>query len=432
MKELLGEQYLSFRASLATPPPVSIRINPLKHSQITSVRSVPWCESGRYLDQRPSFTLDPHFHAGAYYVQEASSMFLEQAVRQSVDIKQPLRVLDLCAAPGGKSTHLLSLISSDSLLVSNEAIRSRATVLSENIQKWGYSNVVVTNNDPSAFANVPGFFDLVVVDAPCSGEGLFRKDTEAISEWSPDSVALCASRQRRIVEDVWPSLKDNGILIYCTCTYNDSENENNLKWLRSRHDIEFIRLEVETPGVLEVLKDQCVGYHFFPHLLQGEGFFISVMRKLEAPDSPPAGRKMKGQLNKAKDISRWLTGEFVTLDRQDLLIAIPAASSADIQTLSQRLNVVTQGVALGTTKHGKFVPEHSLSLSANLNKKEFQIIDLDLEQALQYLRKDNLTISPHAKGMSLVQYEGNPLGWANVLETRINNLYPSGWRIKNL
>src|SRR5882672_6633107 len=205
MQAQLQQNWKEFLSVHEQPSPTSIRVNPLK-SNFKDSEKIPWTDFGYYLEQRPSFTFDPLFHGGAYYVQEASSMFLEQALKQTLDLSQPLQILDLCAAPGGKSTHLISLLSAQSLLVANETIRSRATVLAENIQKWGASNVVVTNNDPEDFQRLEGFFDVMVVDAPCSGEGLFRKDPNASKEWSEDNVALCALRQQRILSQVWPAL----------------------------------------------------------------------------------------------------------------------------------------------------------------------------------------------------------------------------------
>src|SRR5688572_6493565 len=213
----------------------SIRINPVKQSKIQNPKSkIPWTETGYYLEQRPSFTFDPLFHAGTYYVQEASSMFLEQALKQTVDLSKSLRVLELCAAPGGKSTHIQSLISKDSLLVSNEVIRSRANVLKDNIIKWGCANVMVTNNDPKDFARLENYFDVIVVDAPCSGSGLFRREPDAMEEWSLNNVALCSQRQQRILADVWPALKKDAVLIYSTCSYSRSEEEDILEWMTAQ------------------------------------------------------------------------------------------------------------------------------------------------------------------------------------------------------
>src|SRR5260221_5910839 len=281
MQIQLPQEWGEFRSAHERPSPTSIRINPLK-SNSKELEKIPWTDLGYYLDQRPSFTFDPLFHAGAYYVQEASSMFLEQALKQTVDLSQPICVLDLCAAPGGKSTHLLSLMSRESLLVSNETIRSRATILAENIQKWGSNNVVVTNNDPEDFGKLEGFFDAIVVDAPCSGEGLFRKDPNAVNEWSEEHIELCVVRQQRIINQVWPSLKKNGVLIYCTCTYNEKENEKNIHWLVEEKKVESVKLKVESEwGVEEVKTKNTYGYRFLPHQVKGEGFFIAVVRKTE-------------------------------------------------------------------------------------------------------------------------------------------------------
>ncbi|MBY0432810.1 MAG: RsmB/NOP family class I SAM-dependent RNA methyltransferase, partial [Cyclobacteriaceae bacterium] len=279
MKALLGPEFPAFCVALEAPPPVSIRLHP-KKKIAWPADPVPWADQGRYLSERPVFTLDPRLHAGAYYVQEASSLLLEQALKQSVDITQPLRVLDLCAAPGGKSTHLLSLLSGDSLLVSNEVIRSRASILAENIQKWGYSNVIVTQQDPRDFQRLTGFFDVIVTDAPCSGEGLFRKDPEAMKEWSPNNVELCSQRQRRIVNDVWPALKPGGVLIYSTCTYEEKENMEAVATLTQDFAAESVSLTLNPAwGIATLEKSGCIGYQCYPHRVKGEGFFISVLHK---------------------------------------------------------------------------------------------------------------------------------------------------------
>jgi len=234
IKRISTQKYLDadgLLGALREESPVSIRINKLKwDSEPENAEAVPWCSSAYYLASRPSFTLDPLYHAGCYYPQEASGMFIEQVIKQLVDTSGYLKVLDLCGAPGGKSAHISSLIGRESLLVSNEVIRQRSAILAENITRWGVSNTVVTRNDPSVFSRLPGFFDLILVDAPCSGEGMFR-DRIAVDEWSPGNTLLCAERQRRILADVWPALKTGGILIYSTCTFNPGENEENVLWL---------------------------------------------------------------------------------------------------------------------------------------------------------------------------------------------------------
>jgi 16S rRNA C967 or C1407 C5-methylase (RsmB/RsmF family)/NOL1/NOP2/fmu family ribosome biogenesis protein len=409
----LRGDFESFARALAAEAVVSVRINAFKNSNLKG-QPIPWCASGMYLPERPVFTLDPDFHAGAYYVQEASSMFLEQAIKSSVDLSKPLRVLDLCAAPGGKSTHLLQLINNESLLVSNEVIRARAMILSENIQKWGNANVIVTNNDPKDFTALSGYFDLIVVDAPCSGEGLFRKDEAAIEEWSQENVNLCALRQRRILSDVWPSLKENGVLIYCTCTYNEAENEDNLKWLSEQKDVELIDLPL-FPGI-----EKTTGYRFMPHKVKGEGFFIAAVRKRSKEQ---AIRLRPGNLKSSKLDPGWLRGDFRYYELNDLLIAVSIE-----ETLP--LNIITRGVAVASVTKNKLVPEHALALSKDLNTDAFPAIDLEKKEALKYLSKETIAARDTERGFALMRYDGNNLGFVNRLGNRINNLYPLNWRIR--
>ncbi len=433
MQATLAQEWSAFEAIHQQPSFTSIRLNPAKQKAY-DLPKVAWTDFGYFLPERPSFTLDPTFHAGTYYVQEASSMFLEQAVKQSVDLTQSLRVLDLCAAPGGKSTHLLSLLNRESLLVSNEVIRSRASILSENIQKWGHSNVVVTNNDPNHFQRLNGYFDLMVVDAPCSGEGLFRKDPKSMEEWSEDNVSLCAQRQQRILADVWPALKQDGILIYCTCTYNEKENEENIGWLRNEKKAESLKLKVEFDwGVEEIVKNGIFGYRFFPHKVKGEGFFISVLQKKAAAEEVSIRTKTHLPLVSkkiAERVSDWLlhAHQFILLD--DLIVALPEQFSTEINWLANNLNVVTKGTAVATVKHEKLIPEHAVALSLELNRNQFTQIELTLDQALAYLRKETPMIGEGQKGFALVTYQSHPLGWVNLLGNRINNLYPANWRIR--
>ena len=413
MKDTLQGDFGKFKESLDAEPSVSVRVNHLKHSSLAG-KPVLWCPAGLYLPERPIFTLDPNFHAGAYYVQEASSMFLEQAVRASVDLSKPLRVLDLCAAPGGKSTHLLQLINNESLLISNEVIRSRAAILSENIQKWGKANVIVTNNDPKDFTSLTGLFDLVVVDAPCSGEGLFRKDEAAMDEWSEENVHLCALRQRRILSDVWPSLKENGVLIYCTCTYNEAENEDNIEWFSKQKDVEVIDIP-SFPGI-----QKTIGYRFMPHKINGEGFFIAAVRK-KSKEYPARLKPLA--LKSSKNEPGWLKGNFNYYEINDLLIAVTTDEIPN-------LNIVTRGVAVATIMRNKLVPEHALALSVDIEKDAFPVIDADRNMALKYLSKETIAATDDERGFALIRYDGNNLGFVNRLGNRINNLYPANWRIR--
>lgn len=434
MKTRLGPAFPDFQASLEQPPPVSIRYNPHKSSSPPG-EVVVWCDAGRYLSERPSFTLDPRLHAGMYYVQEASSMFLEQGIRQSVDLTKPLNVLDLCAAPGGKSTHILSLISPESLLISNEVIRSRASILSENLQKWGNENVIVTNSDPADFQKLPAFFDLIVMDAPCSGEGLFRKDPEAIKEWSPKNAENCTLRQRRIVSDVWPSLKPGGVLIYSTCTYNENENIENLVWLQSQQEFEFVKLEVdEKLRIEEVENRDAIGYQLYPHRVKGEGFFMSVLRK---KGNHHSSLKTKDTLNyptksQVKELSAWMKSpetQCFFLHNQTVRI-FPAHKITELQIALNRLNVLTAGTAVAEIMRNKMVPDHAFALSTQLKKGNFNCVPLEKNRALEYLRKNNFDLDLSQTGFSLIEFEGLPLGWVNILPNRFNNLYPANWRIR--
>lgn len=435
MREQLGDDWSSFATAHETESPVSIRFNPEKTKPSALPNRIPWTSNGFYLDERPSFTRDPLFHSGCYYVQEASSMFLEQAFLQSTDRDRALNVLDLCAAPGGKSTHLLSLLNKQGLLVTNEVIRARASVLAENIQKWGYNNVVVTNNDPQDLQRIPGFFDVIVADAPCSGEGLFRKDPDAMLHWSPDQVTLCARRQQRIIHDLWPALKEDGILIYSTCTYNQAENEHNLEWLAKEHEVEFVPLSIEKNWGIQVVEKPVLGYRFLPHRVQGEGFFISVIRK-------KAGEKMVSMRNRhsfmgpskkiLEQLNTWVSRpeEKTFIVRNDQVQFFPKDKAAEIEFLAKKLHVITAGTVLASVKHEKLIPEHAAALSVELVKENFNTVNVDLPAALQFLRKDTLSVTSGQRGFALVNYNGSPLGWVNVLENRINNLYPSEWRIR--
>jgi 16S rRNA C967 or C1407 C5-methylase (RsmB/RsmF family)/NOL1/NOP2/fmu family ribosome biogenesis protein len=432
----LGTDFPAFIASLEEPVPLSIRMNPRKNTVVSTDLPVPWTRYGKYLSVRPVFTLDPLFHGGSYYVQEASSMFLEQALKQSVDLDSALNVLDLCAAPGGKSTHLLSLLSRESLLVSNEVIRARAAILSENIQKWGYPNAMVTNNDPRDFQGLKGFFDVVVVDAPCSGEGLFRKDPAAMFEWSPENVALCCDRQKRIVADVWDSLRENGILIYSTCTYNESENEDNLRWLQENYSIEFIKLATDPSwGVEEVNIGKIHAYRFFPHQAKGEGFFISAIRKTEAATSSKlkAKKSLAGPPSKniRERLQSWISPDHFTFYQfGELLFFTPEKKRQEFEFLLSYLKIMYAGTNMATLKHDKLIPDHAVALSVELNREMFPVAEVNDVDAIHYLRRDAITIDGMAIGFTLLTFQQLPIGWVNILANRVNNMYPSEWRIR--
>ncbi|MBC5773398.1 rRNA methyltransferase [Pontibacter sp. KCTC 32443] len=439
MQRLLGADFPEFQQALQQTPPVSIRLNKQKYTSAVNLSRVPWSETGYYFSERPSFTLDPLLHAGAYYVQEASSMFLEQALKQTTDLSQSLHVLDLCGAPGGKSTHLASLISKDSLLVSNEVIKSRATILAENIAKWGSGNVLVTSNDPRDFGRLPEFFDVMVIDAPCSGEGMFRKDPQAVEEWSEDNVILCARRQQRILTDVWGALKPGGILIYSTCTWNEAENEENMAWLATQQNAESIKIDLDASwGIVRSELKGVEGYRFYPHAVQGEGFFLAVMRKRGEPEERyTSGKKKKYKLTEAGKkekalVQDWLvtSKDFAWVQHNEMIFTLPENLFEAADEVYQKLYVIYGGTQIAEVAGKKVKPLQPLALSQHLNKNEFGTFDLNLEQAIRYLRKEDINLGTNGTDWVLLQYNGYPLGWAKQIGNRINNYYPKEWRIR--
>jgi 16S rRNA C967 or C1407 C5-methylase (RsmB/RsmF family)/NOL1/NOP2/fmu family ribosome biogenesis protein len=410
---------------------------PIDHSPFTIHGKVPWSSFGYYLKERPAFIFDPLIHAGVYYVQEASSMFVEQALKQTTDLSTPIRVLDLCAAPGGKTTLLQSLISADSLLVSNEVIKSRAAILEENCIKWGGSNIIVTNSDPVHVGRLENFFDVIVIDAPCSGSGLFRREPEAIQEWSEHNVQLCHQRQQRILADIWPALKPGGVLIYSTCSYSKEEDEDIADWLMDSFAVDSLQLSLQPDwGIVEVQSGQhhAYGYRFFPDKIKGEGFFIGCFRK-QADDShtvKPPKRTLLQKLskNEVTVVQPWLqTGSPVQLWKQkEEPFAFPAALEKELLTIVDNCYVRRAGTLLGKIAGQELVPDHALAVSTLVNTS-IVAVSLKKEEAIQYLRKEEVTIPAMQKGWTLVQYQQHNLGWIKVLPNRVNNYYPANWRI---
>jgi 16S rRNA C967 or C1407 C5-methylase (RsmB/RsmF family)/NOL1/NOP2/fmu family ribosome biogenesis protein len=431
--QLAGESDL-FLESFEKEPPVSIRINPEKKI-IYGDEKVSWCSTGLYLGERPSFTLDPFFHAGCYYVQDASSMFLEQVFHQLKLSEKKLLILDACAAPGGKSTHLASLMQKGSLLISNEVISSRIPVLNENIIKWGNPDVIITNNDPSAFTPLENLFDVILVDAPCSGEGLFRKDPSALEEWSEVNCDINAARQKRILASLLPALKPDGILIYSTCTFNNAENEQNIKWLVESNHMESISLFINEEWGIKTIKDSGnIGYAFHPHRAKGEGLFISVLRKksetFTALKLKTKSAKFSALQKKSADLDSWINNqEFSLIQKDEMIFAAREEWLPLIQFLSENLRITHTGCNIAELK-GKAIPSHELAMSTLMNNNNFPSAELSTEQALKFLRKEDFKIDLKQKGYTLVTYEGHPLGWINFLGNRFNNYYPVNWRIR--
>ena len=450
-----------FVSALQEVPPTSLRLHPLKNAPALPavgwsepMEAVAWAQMGRYLASRPSFTRDPLFHAGAYYVQEASSMFVERIWLEAIERQQqqrgnaPLAVLDLCAAPGGKTTHALSLLPEDSLVVCNEIIDHRAQILAENVQKWGMGNVVVCQNSPEQLAAaLPDFFDIILVDAPCSGEGMFRKDADSILEWSTQAVGRCVQRQREILRSAWAMLRRGGVLIYSTCTYNRAENEENLQWwLQQAPEAQPLQVQQGAASLpywgvqAEQTASGVTGYRFFPHRLRGEGFFVSFMAKGEGgerADAAPKGRQKSpiqwlGKKQAAtcahllRDASRWLWH-----DHRGMYRAFDRTWGEWYGYFYERLRVVYAGISVAEVQRSEIRPQPALALHTAAELNAFARVELTLEQAQSFLRLADFDLSEDApRGWLLAMYAGRSLGWLKNLGSRHNNYYPKNWRIR--
>ena len=459
MKDIIGdENSRRLCDALAEKATVSIRLNRAKTSDIpfdtdTVGKPVAWCNDGFYLKERPLFTLDPLLHAGAYYVQEASSMFLSHVVGTLLgkrtaddDIEKtdlaPLAILDMCAAPGGKSTILRTIMPQDSLLIANEPIGKRANILSENIQKQGFPNTIVTNNYPKDFSRSGIMFDFILCDVPCSGEGMFRKDRQAIEEWSPQSVAKCQALQREIVSEAWKCLRDGGTMIYSTCTFNTRENEENIRWIADELGGEVIDIPTEPSWNISgsLLKDfNMPVYRFIPGKTEGEGLFMAVIRKKgDTTIYSKANRNIKGKnrnngKNGTVDLSKYIrhADDFTTIETDGDIVAFPKMWEQIYKTARKNLRIVHAGITIGQTKGRDFIPHQALALSTILKKDAFPCVDLEYEDAIKYLRKESIELHGDVpRGYVVVCYKGLPLGFVKNIGNRSNNLYPNEWRVR--
>ena len=441
-----GDNALVAFSAFDTPASTSVRINPLKPCSGTGLirqksAPVPWSEDGLIMDSRPVFTLDPLFHAGAYYVQDSSSMFVGHIFREFVrpDLSSaPVRVLDLCAAPGGKTTDLaasLRRVCGDSfLLVANEVMKQRAGVLAENVALWGDPNIVVTNDDPKAFSALEGFFDVVLADVPCSGEGMFRKDEQAVGQWSEENVALCAARQKRILADMWDCLAEGGILIYSTCTFNRYENDFNAEWIVSELGAEPLTKDTGAFGH-GVLKTEW-GYSLVPGHVCGEGQYCAAFRKTGRNS---ARRLSNGRLKpsrtpvskeESKLLSQYFPEDFSFRKKLDTFIAVPHVAESYLSVLESYLHVIAVGCALGTFKGNTLVPDADMALSFKATRAAFPCVDVDRMTALKFLHRDAITLVDAPRGYVSIVYDSIPLGYVKNLGNRCNSLHPPGRRIR--
>lgn len=426
---ILNEEFQEFLSSLQTVSPTSIRMNTKKDPDMDAEK-VGWCNNAYYLAERPLFTADPHFHAGAYYVQEASSMFLQKAVLQFFPTAET--VLDLCAAPGGKSTLLAQTLGDNCLLVSNEIIRSRAYILAENLNKWGNPNVLVSNNDSADFNSLTHFFDAIVVDAPCSGEGMFRKDEGAIAEWSVQNVMVCAARQKDILSNVWEALKPGGILVYSTCTYNTEENEENVSWICDELGAEVLRIDVQDNREIVVTEG---GYRFYPHRVKGEGFFLSVLKKNDGvvqKSSKKTELKKGTKFVKAQELpfSLKMPENWTYINDNNFVRAYKTELLPSFIYLNSKLRCVDSGLLLAEIKGKDYVPSAQLALSKVLDLETVNLVEVDYNQAIAFLKRESLQLDTDLRAYLLICYRGVALGWVKNIGNRCNNLYPQNWRIR--
>lgn len=446
LEEAIGsDNALVAFSAFDTPASVSVRLNPFKPctgagAMRDAGKPVPWSPLGVILDERPVFTLDPHFHCGAYYVQDSSSMFVGHVFRRflpELPPSRPLRVLDLCAAPGGKTTDIAASLRQacgDSfILVANEVMKQRCSVLAGNVAIWGDPNVVVTNGDPKDFSSLEGFFDVIVADVPCSGEGMFRKDAGAVEQWSEDNVAMCAARQRRIVADVWNSLAEGGVFIYSTCTFNRYENDCNAQWIVSELGAEPLTagLGDAAGGVLETE----YGYSLVPGLVPGEGQYCAAFRKTSScggasciSGARPGRTVAKGLPVKAFDGLFSVPMSFRT--KGQTIVAVPGVIDSLVSVVESLLHTVAAGCAVGVMKGDNLVPDADLALSLKLASGAFPVAELDRSKALAFLHRDSIVLPDAPKGYVAVAHDSLPLGFVKNLGTRCNNLLPQGRRIR--
>ena len=421
------------------PAATSIRFNPLKSNLAVSsyheikLSDVPWCGHGIYLKARPTFTLDPLLHAGEFYVQEASSMFLYHVIQNILPNASDLKLLDLCAAPGGKTTLLASMKQFDFVLA-NEIISSRVPVLYENLVKWGSSKTFISNNDPKDFYSIGELFDVVLVDAPCSGSGLFRKDPDALAEWNNDLVNFCSLRQQRIVKDALEVLKPGGFLIYSTCSYSVQENESILDYIMGYGGLDSVQINVpETWNITHSMSDKFAanGYRFYPNKVLGEGFFCSVFQKNASSMNAYSYEHIVQPkiASKQIDLDAWVDSNVLTyLDDNGEMLAVKSDHLSLRSHLKKYLRLRKSGIKLGTWMKKGFVPDHELAMSECISQNVPKMV-LSKADAIKYLLKEDIVVDDNNEGTYLMTYQQSPLGWAKIINNRLKNNYPMNWRI---
>lgn len=427
-----------------TAPSVSVRFNKRKNvcaeNELTTTEAVPWLsDTGFYLDERPAFTFIPQMHQGAFYVQDASSMFIAHVIKQLTSHGNPVKYLDACAAPGGKTTAAIDALPDGSLIVANEYDFRRASVLAENVIKWGYPVTVICRGDTRKFRKLRDEFDIITADVPCSGEGMFRKDEDAVNQWTPSLVNDCAERQKEIINNLWQSLRAGGYFIYSTCTFNRQENEDLVNHILTEYDAESVEIFINPNwGIVKspLLHTGIFAYRFIPGRICGEGLFMAVFKKA-GEYNPKKDKDIKKKVKtKSNVVPIEIANRIINPENYDItcskeqVIAFPAAYSSDLKRLTQNLDVIHYGIPLATVKGKDFIPVQALAYSTEINASAFHCVDINRETALQYLRREAISLPEETpKGYVLLTYCNLPLGIVKNIGNRANNLYPEQWRI---
>lgn len=426
-----------------TAPSISVRLNKYKTGDtgLETADAVPWLQNrGFYLDNRPNFTQIPQMHQGLFYVQDASSMFIAEVIRQLTQNSPAVTYLDACAAPGGKTTAAIDALPSGSLIVANEYDFHRANILKENVIKWGYPGAIVSRGDTKKFAKLKQSFDIIAADVPCSGEGMFRKDAEAVNQWTLALVEDCAQRQKQIISNLWAALRPGGCFIYSTCTFNRTENEDIILHILEEYDAESVEIVIdENWGIVKspLLPKNVFGYRFIPGRIRGEGLFMSVLRKKGEFSGKNSGKKQKKNTPEkaSKEISTarvWLKNaeNYTFTCSNNIITAFPAANADFMRLASGVLDIIHAGIPGAEIKGKDIIPCHALAMSTELNINAFPVFEADMEMTLKYLRREAVTLpSELPRGFVLITFGSRPLGFVKNIGNRANNLYPEQWRI---
>lgn len=438
MKTLLKDDFPAFLTSYAQERSFGLRINPLKLSPTDfqkrspfALTRIPWCNTGFYYPENERPGKHPFHEQGLYYIQEPSAM----AVVECLGVEPGDFVLDLCAAPGGKSTHIAGKLQGKGFLVANEINAARAKVLSQNIERLGVINAIVTNETPERLSKHFGaIFDRILVDAPCSGEGMFRKDAEAINEWSPENVGLCAKRQEEILRQAKTLLKPGGRLVYSTCTFSPEENEGTIsQFIAENPEFELIAgisypgFACGNPSWADGNPELSKTLRLWPHQIKGEGHFIAVLEKRAGDVQPLKPGKAKALDPKLlKIFADFASSIMVEVPKSNLVVLGEQLYQVPFLLDLTGLKVERMGLHLGSFKTNRFEPNHAWALALSPNQVK-QTVELNDSEVLAYLRGESINVNG-PKGWVLVCYQGYSIGWGKISNGELKNHYPKGLR----